>query len=439
VIFISIDTARADFFGFMGNKNMRTPGLDALALQSIVFTDYMTVVPTTLASHTTLFTGKYPMNHGTPRNGFIVSGENEMLAEILGAAGFHTVGFAGSFALGERFQFAQGFDHYDQEFSTLEGDAKGGQNQRRAEEVTDAVISYLDDTGVPDHLFLFVHYFDPHRPYVAPPPFDRLYDPRGGEGVIQAEEVESSTSITLEQVQENAMRLSMQYASEISYTDAHIARLLQDLNARGVLDESLIVLTSDHGECMWEHGEEFNHGETVYQATMHALCVVRLPGAENGGARDDRPISSIDVLPTVLGLLGLEEPEGVDGEAIDLRDLDAPGAPRLRFGEATKPFVSVETDPRWTNILKARCVRAGPHKYVWTPYNGRRELYDVSRDYHEVRDLLSSPDDEAEAIAVELHGRLLEWTDSADPLPSEFDPSQAEESIMRLKSLGYLQ
>ena len=439
VVVISIDTARADHFGFLGSESVRTQGLDAFAREAIVFTDYMTVVPTTLASHTTLFTGKYPHHHGTPRNGFTINAANEMLAETLQEAGFHTAGFVGSFALDERFGFAQGFDHYDQESDIYVGDSGADQNQRLAEQVTDAAIAYLDEAGVPDRLFLFAHYFDPHAPYAAPPPFDTVYDPQGTHGLYPAEAIKRYQGFSPEQKERSIERLAMQYASEVSYTAHHVARLLDDLVSRGVLDQALVVVTTDHGECLWEHGEEFDHGRTVYQATMHAVCAMRLPGGELGGTRVDELVASIDVLPTILDVLGLDVPEGVDGESVPLRNLEAGIGERTRFGEATKPRSDAETDPRWANIRKARCIRDGRYKYVATPYLGTEEFYDVVADPRERENLLEAPTDEMLRVAGDMRVRLEAWTDSAQPLPSTFDSSQTEESIRRLRSLGYLQ
>ncbi|MFH1689205.1 MAG: sulfatase-like hydrolase/transferase [Candidatus Eisenbacteria bacterium] len=439
VVVISIDTARADHFGFLGSRHVRTPGLDGFAREAIVFTDYMTVVPTTLASHATLFTGKYPLHHGTPRNGFMINDANEMLPETLQRAGFRTAGFAGSFALDERFGFAQGFDHYDQEFDIFVGDEGADQNQRLAGHVTDAVIEYLDAEGVPDRLFLFAHYFDPHAPYTAPPPYDTMYDQLGTRGLLPAAAVKRRADITSEEAQEAVRRLALAYAAEISYTDEHVTRLLDDLRQRGVLDDALVVITSDHGECLWEHDEEFDHGRTVYQATMHAVCAMRLPGGELGGTRVDELVANIDVLPTVLDLLGLEVPAGTDGESMPLRVVEEGIAPRVLFGEASKPRSQAETDPRWTNIRKARCIRDGRHKFVWTPYLGTEELYDVAADPHETSNLLELPTSETPELAADMRARLEAWTDSADPLPSTFDPSQTEESVRRLRSLGYLQ
>jgi arylsulfatase A-like enzyme len=433
VIVISLDTARSDFFGCYGSTFVQTPHIDRLAKESILFSNCMTVVPTTLASHTALFTGKYPHNHGTPRNGFMISKENMMLAEVLKDDGFHTAGFLGSFALDSRFDFSQGFDHYDEEFEQFVGVDGVQQNERTAQSVTDAVISYLENTGTPGNLFLFAHYFDPHAPYSPPVEYCRLYERNTAyRSWLRETQVDLSAKI-------DAIK-AFCYAGEITYTDEHVGRLIDYLKQKGILDEAILIVTSDHGENFQEHFENWNHGHTVYQTTMQSICIVRLPGAARAGTRVDQLFSNIDILPTLLEYLGLDTPGGIDGEAVDL---DPAGkeislSARVRFGEATKPHEGVETDPRWYNNRKARCVRDGNLKYMETPYQGTNELYDLSTDPYEQTNLLVDPSPAHLAQARALRDKLLSWTNSATPLASRFEPSQRVETLKRLKSLGYL-
>jgi arylsulfatase A-like enzyme len=438
ILFISLDTARADHFGFMGSKDVRTPYLDALAERSIVFTDYMTVVPTTLASHVSLFTGKYPHHHGTPRNGYMVNRDNMMLPEILRDAGYRTAGFAAAFALDSRFDFAQGFDHYHETFSVRAGVEGAGQDQSRAEEVTDAVIAYLDETGLEDHLFLFVHYFDPHTPYTAPAPYDTIYDRRGRKDLRPVDYFRNRQEDVSPRLMRDVKRKELQYAAEITYMDYHVGRLLSYLRRQGVLDDALVVVTSDHGESLWEHNEVFNHGFGVYQSTMNCVCLIRLPGCEHGGTEVDWPAASIDILPSVLTFLGIGVPPGVDGSTIDLRMLDGMAASRVRFGQASKPWGQIETDPRWANMTKSRCIRVGPFKFIQTPYQGTEELYNVDWDPKETDNLLDNPSNELVRLGDRLRRDLETWAASADPLPSQFEPSQTQDTIKRLRSLGYL-
>ncbi len=436
VIFISMDTARADHFGFMGLGDTETPNLDALARESTVFTDYMTVVPTTLASHVTLLTGTYPHTHGVARNGFTVHPANAMLPEILGERGFRTAGFAGSFALDSRFGFAQGLEHYDESFDVLVSPKGADQNQRTAGDVTDAVIRFLDGRSVPRNLFLFVHYFDPHYPYEAPEAFRAERGAPSDSIPFSAHSLRADPNVSLAAKGRWAERYEREYALEIAYMDREIGRLVDDLRRRGILDEAILVVTSDHGESLWEHGEQFDHGYGVYQSTMHAVCMIRLPGGEHRGARRSGVVASIDVLPTVLGFLGIDLPGEVDGEAIAL-DEEGPVAERTRFGQATKPSRGLESNPQWTNSLKARCIRRGPYKLVQTPYRKSEEFYDVASDPAETRNLISDLTPEMQTTVDQMRSDLEQWTLSADPLPSRFESSQKRETIERLRSLGY--
>jgi arylsulfatase A-like enzyme len=435
VILISLDTARPDFLGCYGNPFIQTPNIDRLALESILFTDCMTVVPTTLASHTSLFTGKYPHNHGTPRNGFMINKNNVMLTEVLKQAGYHTAGFLGSFALDSRFDFSQGFDHYDEEFEQFIGLDNVDQNQRTAQTVTDAVIGYLEDGGVPSNLFLFAHYFDPHGPYSPPVEYCKLYENsdayRSWLGQNQGDPMkwirtDASSAIC--------------YAGEMTYTDEHVGRLIDYLRQKGILDEAVVIITSDHGENFKEHYANWNHGFTVYQTTMQSICICRLPGAAMAGTRVEQLFSNIDIFPTLLDYLGLESPGGIDGEAINLNPaggkITVPAW--VRFGEATKPHKDIETDPRWYNNRKSRCIRSGQWKYIHTPYQNAEELYDLSKDPYEQTNLLINPSPHDVEKAALLKEQLISWTDSATPLASHFEPGQREETIKRLKSLGYL-
>ncbi|MDH3196670.1 MAG: sulfatase [Candidatus Krumholzibacteria bacterium] len=432
MIFVSFDTARKDHFGCYGNPWIRTPRIDALAAESILFTDYMTVVPTTLASHTSLFTGKYAHTHGTPRNGFMVNEENVMLAEILKDAGFHTAGFAASFPLSSRFAFAQGFDHYDEDFETLPDVGARGQPERDARAVTDAAIAYLKAQGVPERLFLFLHYFDAHAPYAPPPSYAAPYaaDPRipawleAREGPWSHEAADTGKAL--------------RYAGEMTAMDEHFGRVLDYLDARGVLDEAIVVVTSDHGENFWGHFRPWDHGNTVYQSTVDAICMIRLPGALHGGTRIEPLFASIDVLPSVLSYLDLPVPPGIDGEAVDLTAVPIALGPRTRFSQATKPHERVETDPRWTNIRKAACVREGNWKYAFVPFLELEELFDLAADPFEQRNLLVAPTAEEAKRAIQMREVLERWVQSAAPLASEFEWEHRADTERKLRALGYL-
>jgi arylsulfatase A-like enzyme len=235
-----------------------------------------------------------------------------------------------------------------------------------------------------------------------------------------------------------AQRSSLQYAAEISYADHHVGRLLDDLRARGVLDDALLLITSDHGENLFDHPPEVDHGYTVYQSTLHVLCVFRLPGGAAGGTRLDPVVSNIDLMPTVLRQLGLPAPSGMDGEPIDLENSSSLTS-RTRFGQATKPANTGRPAERWRNASKARCVREGRYKLVQNPVSGREELYDVFADRGERTELLAARAPGSAEVAARLRAQLEAWAASADPLPSHFQGTRREETIRRLRSLGYVE
>ncbi len=442
VVLISLDTTRADHLGAYGDSPAHTPHLDALAKESILFTDFMTTAPTTLASHTSLFTGSYPHTHGVPRNGFVIPAENVLLTEILQEAGFHTMAVIGSFALAGRFGLSRGFAEYDEDFDVQVGERGADQNQRSAEKVTDAVLARIDALGKNaggKNLFVFAHYFDPHAPYAPPLEVAKRYDPLAGQRLPSLPRIAELCRQTPNKTPAIARRIEALYAAEVDEMDRHIGRLLDGLKERGILKDALVVLTSDHGENLCDHEGYFDHGETVYQSTIRGIGMIRLPRAERAGIRIDRLVSSIDVLPTILRFLGLPLPERVEGEAIAFDESKDDAT--TRFSEATKPWRDIETDSRWTNALKSRAIRRGPYKLIHTPYRDEVEFYDLAADPDERENLLDGRD-----LDETLRGRIAEmrkdldaWAASADPLSSRFDSEQQEDTIEKLRSLGYLQ
>jgi len=441
IIFISLDTTRPDHLGCYGNPWIRTPNLDQLADESLLFSNYMTVVPTTLPSHTSLFTGTFPHRHGTPQNGFVVNSDNLMLTEQLKSAGFLTAGFIGSFALDSRFHFSQGFDYYDQAYEKFVGTERRTQNERSAQSVTNATINYLEKTGVPSNLFLFVHYFDPHKPFEPPPPYDTLYN-------LDRESKSSSTILahydcphTLSKNDwETAKQAALNYAGEISYMDHHVGRLVKYLKQKGILDKALLVVTSDHGENFWEHMPYFHHGTATYQTTMHGICLIRLPKGNHGGNIINQLVSSIDITPTVLDYLNLPVPDTIDGRILDLTTEKPTPNNSTLYGQATltRPWKAPEVTTGWPHTNKSRCIREGNFKYIQTPFAGTEEFYDLSRDPFEQHNLLKSPTPEMSLRAKELKAKLELWVLSADPLESFLERKKQKETIEKLKALGYM-
>lgn len=468
VLWISLDTTRADRLGCYGGP-AHTPRLDALASRGLRCAAAVAPAPTTLASHTAQMTGLYPNRHGVPRNGFIIDEENVMLAELFAEAGFHTAAFLGSFALDRPFRFDQGFAHFDAEFDLRIGEQKVEQDQRRADAVTDAVLHHLDEIGQADRLFLFVHYFDAHAPYDPPPAFrpegatlQADYDAIDA-AIAEHQRAAGITERTLGWLFLNGLtprmsrelggeplgrdrELAALYDGEIAFIDSQIGRLLDGLEARGILDETLIVVTADHGETFWEHEDLWNHGLSVYDTTVHVPCLLVLPDGRGAGRVLETPVSTIDIFPTLCELFALDAPAQLEGRslvpALDGGSLQA----RWVFSEATQPIHPALENPRtagaWPNRKKRRAARRGPFKLVSDPLQGWTRLFRIDRDPFEQDDLLDTArhprlGPQAAAALREGTRALREWSEH-DPLrPVRFNPSQQAEVRRRLKNLGY--
>jgi len=225
------------------------------------------------------------------------------------------------------------------------------------------------------------------------------------------------------------------YAGVVIYVDSAIADLLQGLQERGLYDETLIIVTADHGETFVEHHDLWNHGLWTYQTTIHVPLLMRFPDGRHAGRVVHTPISNIDLLPTLCELIQLPLPERCEG--VSLVPL-MKGVPMDRgpvFSEATQPW-AVEGGGVWGNLHKPQCVRRGPWKYIHVPYAGVEQLFHLGDDPGEQHDLLagSPPSAEARKIRGELRRLLDEWRAEAAPLPSRLDRATLE----RLMGLGYV-
>ncbi|MCC6406824.1 MAG: sulfatase [Planctomycetes bacterium] len=473
VVLISCDTLRADALGaYVGSGRdrladwgappaaERSPNLDRLARESVLFERAIAAAPSTLASHASLFSGLWPNAHGVARNGFEVRPELETLAERFAARGFLTAGFAGSFALDRRFGIAQGFAHWDQEFDLLVDGKAHEQNERRADKVTDAVLGWFDrtrDDDVPS--FVFVHYFDAHAAYDPPGRAPdvvgersvsgsmddlraavdghqrELGDPRGLDATILSG-LDPRWIGREVQAGELDRALVSRYAGEVRWLDGEIERLLRGLDERGILRDALVIVTADHGETLVDHCDVYNHGLALYQSTVHVPLLVRLPDGTGAGRRVASTVSNVDVLPTLLALCDLPAGAPVDGVSL----LDAlEGRPFARgpvFSTATQP-PSVEVPGAWLGLSKAQGVQSDAFQWIESPYLGRRELYDLAADPEQRHDLSEDGSERVRRAREELSRALDAWRLSSRPLPSSFDRSQVEEVERRLRELGY--
>jgi tetratricopeptide (TPR) repeat protein len=370
ILLVTLDTTRADAIGPEA-AGIETPAFNALAARGRRFRQAYATVPETLPSHASMMTGLYPAGHAVHENARYLSQDRPVLAERLRQAGYRTAAFVSAFTLARRFGLARGFDVYDDELPA-------GSAERAARETTDRVLAHLPrEPRQP--LFLWVHYYDPHYPYTPPEPFRSRY-------------------------------LKTPYLGEVAAMDQQLGRLVEAFEQR-VQGPAAIVIVGDHGEGLGDHGES-QHGNLLYQATMHVPLVLLGPGLRTGVS--DTPVSTRRIFHTILDWAGLEKANSLRGPEEE-----------IVLGEAMKPFVSYGWQPQVMAVF-------GRRKAILA---GRLELYDVVADPGEAHDLA------ADATESDL-SRPLRKALSGYPVPSLQAPppgnSLGSEDLKKLASLGYI-
>ena len=393
VVVITMDTTRADHIAAYGYTDIKTPNIDALAARGVLFEDAITPVPLTLPSHTSIFTGRYPHHHGVRNNGtFKVPDDTETLAKIVKRHGYNTGAVIGAFVLDSKFGLDQGFDTYD---DNLHGGKKGPMfmfDERPGRMVTDAGLAWLKDHA-DKPFFLWLHYFDPHANYEPPPPFDVLYSERP-------------------------------YDGEIAGVDAQIGRLVTALTDLNHLKDTLLVLVGDHGESLGEHGEA-THSLLIYDATLRVPLIFSHPALPQG-RRVRGQVRTIDIMPTILDLLRIAPPDGVDGETL---------VPVMDGKHPVDRQSYIETlVPRFNNgWAELRGVRTTAYKYIRAP---RSELYELTTDPQENRNLLSERAEPVRQLAARLDRYLRsDVLHTGEAAEATLQLSAADRE--RLAALGY--
>jgi tetratricopeptide (TPR) repeat protein len=388
VILISLDTLRADHLGVYGYRSARTPNIDSFGQHGTVFADAASQIPLTLPSHTSLFTSSYPFETGVEENGEHVPADAVTLAGVLQAHGYKTAAFIGSCLLNREMGLSQGFDVYDSPF-TLQSGASDNPYALRVRRdgalVVRAARQWLD-ANRGQSVFAFIHFFDLHTPYSAPAAAGRTG--------------------------------AAAYDAELEYADQVIGRLKQALEQGGWWDRSLVILLSDHGESLGDHGEA-SHGYFIYQSTLHVPLIVHWPADSSGHpARVEDPVGLLDVAPTVLGFLRIPAPASFHGVNL-LSEL-----PHAVYSESMYTRDAFQWAP-------LRSLRIGWRQYIQAP---RPELYDLRQDPRELSNLAGANAGDAHSMAGQLANLLAQFA----PKPKSAASRILPQARGALESLGYL-
>ena len=415
LVMISLDTTRQDHGSVYGYARETTPNLERLAAEGVVFAHAYAGAPTTAPSHATLFTGLYPITHRVVKNGRVLAPAHATLAERLHERGWATAGVVSSYVLDARFGWSQGFELWDDDFelasaTTMVPGEKGAEVfDRKADATTTRALRWLEqerDASRP--FFLFVHYMDPHFPWVAPPELLTRF---------------RTQDLPLDGVSGAIAR----YDAEIAFTDQQLGRLFDALEQLGLARDTLVAVTADHGEGLMDHGE-LHHSTQLYEEQMRVPLVLRFPRRLPAGRVVDTPVSLLDLAPTLLELLGAEPAAGDPMQGRSLISLIEGEVPPER-----EPIFLFRPDN--TEIPGEQyAVRQGDWKLIRGPGPGMRELFDLASDPKEREDRSG-----AEAARVrELEVQLDAWLavhGRSDPPPAT---AVSPEDLERLRALGYV-
>ncbi len=396
VILITVDTTRPDRLEPYGATDVATPALQNLANRGVVFENAWAVAPITLVAHSSILSGMYPFEHGVRNNGTqYVADSVTTLAEQLKKQGYQTSAFVSAAVLDHRYGLNQGFDVYDDDLSERRNLSPRMVADRTAESTVAATSAWLDGLGKDKSFFTWVHFYDPHANYSPPPPFrddyrDRMYD------------------------------------GEIAYMDHQIGKLLAHPRLMGAGSEGPVVMViGDHGESLGEHGER-THALLAYDSTLHVPFIIHIPDGP-AGVRVKESVGQVDVMPTVLSLLDIDDQELAS--AMSGRDIS--NLINGRNSEPNRNYYSETYLPFYTyGWEKLKVLRRGRWKMIDAPQS---ELYDLVRDPRELTDMYEQHSDTSHDLKRDLDEWLSQYNDDA-----EASLNLDNEELAKLRSLGYL-
>jgi arylsulfatase A-like enzyme/Tfp pilus assembly protein PilF len=397
IILITLDTLRSDRLSCYGSRRVETPNIDSFAHEGVIFTNAASTVPFTLPAHSSMMTGTYPPYHGVRENvGTQLGDDVPILAGLLRDGGWATGGFVSSFVLDSRWGIGRGFDHYFDDFDLSAFDTPDMASVQRTGDVTVAeAVRWLDDRPADKPFFLWLHLYDPHEPYTPPEPFNSQYRERP-------------------------------YDGEVAFTDSLVGDFRKALEDRDLLEKSLVVLTTDHGEGLGDHGEMF-HGYYIYESTIHVALIVRPPAMPDSGRAVSAPVSHVDLVPTVLDAVSIPYPDVLHGRSlVPLMFGAAEDMQRAVYSESMYPLLHYGWAP-------LRALRTDRFKLIDAP---RQELFDLVRDRHESDNIASRQPDTALELdqQLEVLRRGIERAGTSAAQQVELD----EQTLAQLEALGYM-
>jgi choline-sulfatase len=441
LLLITLESLRTDHVGAYGGASRTrperpiTPNLDEFAAGAVRFDDAHAVSSWTLTAHASLFTGLYPSGHRAEAPLDRLSDSYPTLAEALADAGYQTAGVVSGPYLRRAHNLSQGFELWDDGISSLTATLAHDDVTNPGMEA--AITRFLESERDPARpFFLFAYFWDPHYDYLPPPPYDSEFVPPGAER-MNLEHFETNPAIYPGMPPGQFAYILAQYAGEIRATDECLGRLFRLLRSQGLWDDTAILITADHGEEFFEHGEK-GHKNNLFAESIHVPLLLKLP-AQTSGRVDHRLASQVDVLPTLLELAGARPDFPVQGRSLLEPD---PPADRAIFFDLLSTWFYRSLDGTTFDVTQRwRGVRDKDWKLVWREGGENpplRALYQAARDPVDREDVSSSHPEETSALEALFQAQQRESEAIAAPHPSGGTAQLSQRELESLRALGYL-
>ena len=423
ILLISIDTLRADYLGCYGCPR-KTPVIDSIAATGFVFESMFTSSSTTFPAHVSLMTSLYPRDC---RNGYYLRESVTTLAEVLGKNGYQCMAFVSALPLDKKFNLDQGFNIYNSDFSSCKGSMILADNKWfthdfqvfdcTAGETNQRVLTALKTEERKTPYFLWVHYFDPHLPYVPPKGY---YDP--------AKVTRTYFPYFYNPSKADLTSLHELYGGEVQFVDTQIEGLLKGLAELGMMDDTIVVLVADHGENLYDHDGYLDHSQVVYDTVMRIPCIIQLPGWK--GRHCSNLVSIMDIMPTLLDLVDISYTGNLEGYSlVGLMEKD--------HQVPVISYVTCETnDFGLKDDEQTIALRTGTMKYIRNNWRqGKDIFFAIDRDPHEKHPIKNADTPEKRQLVAWYREWFKKYKSGnlADPVSLDKKTRDA------LKGLGYLQ
>ena len=469
ILLMVMDTTRSDFLSCYGHQSKTSPNIDALAAEGAVFENTVATAPWTIPTHSSMFTGLYTSSHGAHWEHLYMDEPIETASEILAGKGYQTVGFTNNPVVSRSTNLDQGFsDFYEMwksvsRFPTLYSQVrdliiyKMGRADAGAMRTNEMIEGWLErrfDREGP--FFMFINYMEPHLVYNPPAHFRKRFA-KDDEVTRRMRKMdihtvykmltdESSQGVSLSD--EEVKALKQLYEAEIAYLDMRIGEITDYLRSRDYLDNTLLIITADHGENIGEH-DLIDHQLGLYDTTLLIPLILRFPARIDAGTRIEDLVQSVDIFPTVLDVAAVKEEEindQVQGRSLFF-NLEGKGGRGVAYSEYMSPKDQFKRVQRWAEARgkvahvfrfdrRLKSIRTDSHKYIWSS-DGLDEMYLITSDPGEEDNMSES----AERTFIEMKGELERWAASLPRLTDENSeiPEMDSETRDLLKALGYVE